>query len=347
MSRAGSANNEPEVIRVGVLGTGAIARIAHLPALNHLPGVQVTAVADVDRNRAEQAARRFSIPRVCSTIEEMVAQEPLDAVIVCTPNYLHAEHAVAALKAGKHVLVEKPIATTLADALAMKNAAREAGRVLMVGFTHRFYAFNRYAHKLVQEGAIGRIVSLRMRFSHEGPYVSWPAESRWFLDRRLAGGGALLDMGIHAVDLASWLVGADIREVAAMTSPVEVDSEVERTAHVLLHFAGGALGAIEVGWSTKDGALGYELYGTEGSMLVDYQTPIKLLAPTVTGPRVRGWIVPSVGRSDPYLEELRHFFDCVRTGESPVVGAHEGIEALRVILAAYDAAESGRTVHVA
>ena len=342
-----AAGNERKVaaVRAGIVGTGAIARRAHLPAARRSGTFQVVAVADVDRARAQAVATEFGVPAAYGSLEEMLkSSREIDAVVICTPNHLHAAQAIASLEAGKHVLVEKPMATSLDDARRMVALAKASRRVLMVGFTHRFYEFNRRARKLVSDGAIGTVLSFRVRFAHQGPYIAWPAESGWFLSRTQAGGGALIDMGIHAVDLVRWLTGSEVVEVSAMLANPDPEGEVDRIAHVVLRLQNGALGSIEVGWSSHDGAMGYELYGSEGTLIVDYRTPIRLLTPKNGYHGLTGWFQPNVPAGDPFVDEHRHFVGCIRGGLSPEPDGIAGKAALEVILAAYEAARAGRTV---
>ncbi|MBE3597502.1 MAG: Gfo/Idh/MocA family oxidoreductase [Limnochordaceae bacterium] len=336
-----------DLVRLGVVGTGAIARRAHLAAVKRSGAAEVAAVADVERQRAEAVAQEFGVPAAYGSLEEMLEARPeIEAVVVCTPNHLHARQALLALEAGKHVLVEKPMALTAEDADAMVAAARSSRRVLMVGFTHRFYAFNQEVHRLVREGAIGRILSFRVRFAHRGPYVAWPAESDWFLRADRAGGGALLDMGIHAVDLVRWLSGSEVGDVSAVLATVEPGGEVDRVAHLALRLQDGAIGTIEVGWSTHEGVMGYELYGTDGSIVVDYRTPVRLFVPGAAWQGLTGWLQPGLQAGDPFAEEHRYFARCVREGLTPEPDGVAGREALKVVLAAYASDRTGKRVAV-
>ena len=332
-------------VRVGIVGAGAIARRAHLPAVRRSGCLDVVAVADTDRARAEAVATEFGVPAAYGSLEEMLEKaQDIDAVVICTPNHLHAAQAIASLEAGKHVLVEKPMATSLEDARRMVALAKASRRVLMVGFTHPFYEFNRRARKLVSDGVIGRVLSFRVRFAHQGPYVAWAAESEWFLSRIHAGGGALIDMGIHAVDLIRWLTGSEVVEVSAMLANPDPEGEVDRIAHLVLRLRNGALGSIEVGWSSHAGAMGHELYGSEGALIVDYRTPIRLLTPRDGYLGLPGWFQPNVPAGDPFADEHRHFVECIQSAVSPEPDGMAGMAALEIILAAYEAARSGRTL---
>ncbi len=237
-----------EKIGIGVIGCGAIAVEAHLPNYAADGRARLVAVADVDRARAEEAAARFGVPHIYEDYRELLARGDIEAVSICTPNDVHAEQAIAAAQAGKHILCEKPMAISLEQAEAMIAAASAAGVQLMVGFTHRFYSFNERAAALIAEGAIGKPYTVRVRFAHRGPYESWSARSDWFFDRRRAGGGAVLDMGIHALDLTRFLLGEEIESIWASIATLAHPIEAEDAAVLCLQLTGGALGYIETGW---------------------------------------------------------------------------------------------------
>ncbi len=328
-----------EKIGIGVIGCGAIAVEAHLPNYAADGRARLVAVADVDRARAEEAAARFGVPHIYEEYRELLARRDIDAVSICTPNDVHAEQAIAAAQAGKHILCEKPMAISLEQAEAMIAAASAAGVQLMVGFTHRFYSFNERAAALIAEGAIGKPYTVRVRFAHRGPYESWSARSDWFFDRRRAGGGAVLDMGIHALDLTRFLLGEEIESIWASIATLAHPIEAEDAAVLCLQLTGGALGYIETGWHSWPGQLGAEIYGSEGTIIVDYRTPLRLFRPE------EGWqeerdFPPGGG----WPAEIRHFLDCLASGEPVRPDGRDGLISLRAALAAYESHRAGRRV---
>jgi len=323
---------------VGVIGCGAIGRTCHLRGYEALPDeVQILAVADVNEVRAKEAAERFDVPAVYTDYHHLLSREDIDAVSIATPNYLHAQQAIDALRAGKHVLCEKPMALDLESAQAMIEAATENDRQLMVGFTHRFHNFIRRAKELLESGTIGRPFMMRIRFAHEGPYTSWTAMSDWFFDPAKAGGGALLDMGIHAIDLFRYLLG-DPLSISAQVATLVKDIAVEDNAIGVMTFPGQCMGYFEVGWTSKEGFLGVEVYGTEGSMIIDYVTPIRLF--TSEG----GWqeITDCLGGGWP--AEVAYFVHCLREGKEVWPTGKDGLAALKIALAAYESSKGGRVI---
>ncbi|NPV08033.1 MAG: Gfo/Idh/MocA family oxidoreductase [Anaerolineae bacterium] len=318
-------------IGIGVIGCGAIAQEAHLPNYASHPQARLVAVADVDPDRAQEVAVRFGVPHVYSDYAELLARDDIQAVSVCTPNYLHAEQTIAAAAAGKHVLCEKPMAVTLEEADEMIAAADKAGVQLMVGFTHRFYPFNQKARDLIAEGAIGKPYTVRVRFAHRGPYTSWSAKSDWFFDPERAGGGAVLDMGIHALDIARFVLGQEIRTVSANLATLNHDIKAEDTAVISLEFADGTLGYIETGWHSHPGPLGLEIYGARGTIIVDYRTPLRLWTEGEDWQEITDF---PLGGGWP--AEVHYFVDALVAGRAVSPDGHDGLTSVRAALAAYD-----------
>lgn len=328
-------------IGIGVIGCGGIAREAHLPnyAANSL--AKLVAVADINEARAKEMAERFQVPHVYTDYREMLQREDIQAVSVCTPNYLHGEQTIAAAKAGKHILCEKPMALSLGEAQMMIEAANKAGVQLMVGFTHRFHFFNQKAKELLADGAIGRPYTIRVRFAHRGPYTSWVAQTDWFFDSKRAGGGAVLDMGIHALDIIRYVLGAEVRTISANLATFAQDIQDEDTALINLEMSNGSLGYIETGWHSWPGALGLEIYGSKGSMIVDYQTPLRLWT------QEKGWEEFKdfpIGGGWP--AEVNYFLDALSKDEKVSPNGEDGLISLRSALAIYESHRTGRRVSI-
>jgi len=318
-------------LRVGVIGCGAIAQEAHLPGYAACEQAKVTAVCDIDEARARETATRFGVPKVYLSHLELLRDPDVDAVSICTPNNLHATQMIDALRAGKAVLGEKPMTTTREDARAVLAAAEATGSLLMVGFTHRFILGNRYMKRLMAAGEIGQINSIRVRMAHRGPYDSWVAKSDWFFRHEMAGGGAVLDMGIHALDILRYL-GGEVAEVMGMTATRVHPIVDEDMAVMVARFDSGALGYVETGWHSRPGFNGIEVYGTEGSMVHDYRV----------GLRVRN----AKGEEQPLNQaeltgpgghnlEIQHFVDCALGGRQPEVGGLDGLKAIDLALRVY------------
>ena len=337
---------EQRRVQVAVIGCGLIAQRSHLPAYVATSEAELAAVVSGHRETAEAVAREFGNPHVFDSWQEAVDAPDIDAIDICTPNALHASIAIAAARAGKHVLVEKPMATSLQDADAMVAAAREAGVVLMVAHNLRFVPIYQAMQKAIAEGAIGRPLSARGVFMHAGPDEFWGATSDWFWEQGQAGGGSLLDMGIHMIDLLRWMIGRPVREVSAMTARVLKPTFADDNAIVLMRFEGDILASVQSSWSARPfpdrqitihGELGHIAMGRSA------EEPLVINLQEGEGSRkVIPAILPASTVGDPFVNFVRS----IRDGVEPFVNGEDGRASLAVALAGYESAESGRVVRL-
>lgn len=331
--------------RAGVIGAGAIAQACHLPGYAKHPRVQLAAYSDPIRARHREIAAQYPTLTGYRDYRDMLESEDLDVVSVCTPNKFHAAATIAALEAGCHVLCEKPMAVTLREADRMIAAARHARRKLMIAFSHRCCTGPRQCYELLRQKAIGKPFMMRVRFAHGGPCPGW-AKGDWFYKKDLAAGGAMLDMGIHAIDLCLWLFGP-VAAVSARATTLIKKIEVDDNALILLEFKSGALGYIEVGWTSKPGFTGFEIYGAEGSLICDYITGLKFCGGKASAGRdsTATWRVldehPSRGGWD---IEIDCWMDVVLGKVRLTMGGQAGRDALAVALAAYRSDRTGRRI---
>ena len=203
-------------LKIGVIGCGAISVRRHLPEYAENENVEIAALYNRTRSKAEEMQKKYG-GVVCGSVEEMVAMD-LDAVSVCTANAMHAHDTILALRAGKHVLCEKPMDVTIEKCTAMVDEARKSGKILMIAQNQRFSAAHKKAHDLIKEGAIGKVLSFETKFGHAGPERWTGTEDTWFFRKNAAGMGALADLGIHKTDLAHYLIGEPITQVYAHTA---------------------------------------------------------------------------------------------------------------------------------
>lgn len=338
---------EAKKLRVGIIGAGSIAEACHLPGYIKNDFVQLAAFADPEPARHKEMYRAFPEMKGYAHFKDMLAAEKLDVVSVCTPNKYHCAATLAALESKCHVLCEKPIATTLKEADQMIEAAKKARRKLMVGFTHRLFRGPQRCHDLLQEKALGKPFMIRVRFAHGGPFPGW-AKSDWFYKKDDAAGGAMLDMGIHAIDLCLWLFGP-ITRVSAKAATLIRKIEVDDNALLLLEFKSGALGYIEVGWTSKPGFSGLEIYGTEGSLICDYAKGLKLCGGKASAGKdsVYNWkIIESRPTDGGWASEIGHWINVVRGEEKLSMTGKDGRDALEVALAAYKSSETGKAISI-
>jgi predicted dehydrogenase len=326
-------------LRIGVLTCGAIVTKGHLPGFDRLGRSVADVVAFQSRRTttAEAARDQWGSGEVVADWRALLEREDVDAVDICAPNALHAELAIAAAEAGKHVLVEKPVATTVADADAMVAAAERAGVVLMAAHNLRFAPPYAAAAAAVTEGRIGEVVGVRVAMGHGGP-ETWTRDATWFRDAELSGGGALIDLGVHVADLLRAVTGDEVAEVSAFLSRASPGA-VEDAASVAVSLRGGGVGTLSASWSVR-GTQDHQLlvHGTDGTLSVERGQAV--VRPASGGDKV------VLDAPSPVPDLLANFVAVCRGEAAPVVGPRDGREALAIIEAAYRSAAERRAVAV-
>lgn len=329
-------------MRVGVLGAGAIAQVAHLPLLARMRGVEVVAVSDRDEAIARTIADRFGIPRVSANAEDVYGDPSIDAVVVCTPTDRHEEHVRGALAAGKHVLCEKPLAPT-AEAVERILATDGARERLMVAMHQRHRPDVRVLRSFASAGDLGHVYFLKAGWLNRAR----PLGRSWRERKATAGGGVFMDLGIQMLDLGLWILGyPGCRRVSAQLYRRE-GQEVEDAATVLLRLDEGHLMSVEATWalpSQKDRQFLHVL-GAQGSGSL---TPLAVWKEMTKGLVNVTPALPQ-GRENPFTVSYRHqlqaFVELVR-GERAPDPVEEQLTLLRITEAVYRSAEQERELEL-
>ena len=333
-------------IRVAVVGAGFIGR-DHLAAYATLPDAEIVGVVDVDLERARAAAEPYRAAAF-GDLPTMAAEARPDAVSICVPTGLHLAAVREATAAGLHILLEKPMAVSVAECDEIAALATGARVTLMLGLTHRFHAELIRARDLIATGRLGTIGLVHDHFSF-GETGPWPA---WYYARELSGGGELMHDAVHLVDRMAWLVGRPIVEVHGRTSSfVRRIEGVEDAGVATLRFGGGAIGSLFVHEAPfplhqddprvpMPGRLELEIHGTAGS--IRYRTWQSLEFDSAD----EHWTVADAPRDEMRLE-LGEFLDAIREGRPPSVGAAEGRRGIAVVQAIYESERLGRPVSLA
>lgn len=344
------------MVRIGVIGCGKISQVRHIPEYEANPNAQLVGLFDVNVERARALAAEHGC-RAYDTLEDLLADPKIDAVSVCTSNATHAESTIAALKAGKHVLCEKPMATTIEDCEAMVAAAREAGRALMIDQNQRFARAHVRAKELIDAGRIGRVLTFRTTFGHGGP-ETWsidPGTASWFFDPKRAAMGAMADLGVHKTDLIQWLIGQ--RVVAATAKVATLDKRdaagkfvgVDDNALAIYQMDGGALGTMTASWTyygPEDNST--VIYGTEGVMRI-YDDPAHSIELDLRGGETEYYDVEAIQTNDNQTASgvIDAFVDCVERGAEPPVSGESVLAAMRAVFACVESSRTGKTTEVA
>lgn len=338
-------------IKVGIVGAGGIAGGKHLPGHLKVEGVSVIAVCDIDEARAKNFAKKHEIQYVFTDYHDLVAMPELDAVSVCTPNNFHAGPTIAALKAGKHVICEKPLAGNAIDGQAMVDAQKESGKVLQIGLQSRFGAASRTLRKLYDDGFFGDIYYARaMAMRRRG----MPGSST-FITKSISGGGPLIDIGVHILDVLLWMIGCpkpieafgsiaqkfgnrdDVINPWGKWDPAKFD--VEDFAMGAIRFEGGLTVTLETSWASHVDKIGTtffmgdqagatyhptRIYTDKGGEMVDYEPEL------LTG-------LPG---------EFESFHKAIREGLPSPVPAEEVLMVAKIFDALYESARIGRSVPI-
>ena len=334
-------------LKLAFTGTGYISKI-HALAVQKIEGVELTAVVNHRPESCQQFADQFSIPRRYATITELLADGGVDAISINTPNYLHAPEAIAALEAGVHVIVEKPMAMNAVEAQAMLNASRESGTLLMVAHCWRFDEEALWLKEQVDSGKLGRII----RTKGYGIHTNW-GPGGWFTQAELAGGGALADMGIHAIDTARFLLG-DPQPVSvyAKIGTYYGDFDVDDTGLIIVNWDNGTTSYIESGWwqphmdgpeaaTQLYGRYGFgELFPTHLSLPNPETETIAAINPGFPHPRAEH--CPQIM----YDNQMAYFIDCIRENRPPIPGGAEGIVNMKIVDAAYESSLTNQVITI-
>jgi predicted dehydrogenase len=340
--------------RVGIIGCGSITRLRHAPEYAADSGVGIAGFFDPVASRAAELAEEFG-GKVYASLEDLLGDGTIDAVSVCGANASHADTSISASRAGKHVLCEKPMAMSLAEARAMIAAANEAGKILMIGHNQRLEAANRLAKSFLDRGEIGRVLSFRTSFSHGGP-ESWSADRNaktWFFNKAASGFGAMGDLGIHKADLIRWLLDDEVTAVMAMTRTLDKTYEdgkpigVDDNAACLLELGRGAVGYLGASWTNYAGCdKATVIWGTEGELRIDENpdVPVTLRRRDGTILRAIPPALPAGVRESSGVIEA--FLASIREGSNPAVSGEDGLRALAIVLACVESSSSGRRIEV-
>ena len=243
-------------IRVGIIGCGKIAQVRHIPEYVANPNVELYGFYDINQTRTEELAKKYG-GKAFASYEELLADETIEAVSVCAANHVHAEITIAALKAGKHVLCEKPMAVTLAECEAMVAAAEESGKYLMIGQNQRLAMAHAKAKELIEQGAIGKVLTFRTIFGHGGP-ETWsidPGSNVWFFDKTKAAMGAMADLGIHKTDMIQYVLGSKIVKTQAVLTTLDKKDAtgsligVDDNAICIYQMEHGVIGTMTASWT--------------------------------------------------------------------------------------------------
>jgi predicted dehydrogenase len=361
---------EGRPLNVAIIGCGAVGQ-REAAAVSAIPDLRLVAISDFGpafRHLALQMGSQYG----CDTVHDwrhLVARDDIDVVVVATPNRFHREMSIEAMKQGKHVLCEKPLATTPEDAAEMVMVAKSTGARLMTNFNHRAHEHMRRAREVLDQGRIGRPLSLRGRIGH-GRFVVGPSpasperfrgKSIWNLDATESGGGTLIDNGVHLLDLARWLMNTEFVEVqGCLTHTLDLceedrdgtirnsrRSECEDNAFGLFRTADGRVASVHASWTQWQGYLHLEILGTHGTLVIDndqIQGQVSSHVFARHGEPIATTIeIPALEKPDPsWRRHLQALVGAIKDERDPTPSGLDGLRAARMVHALYRSAASGQ-----
>ncbi len=351
-------------IRLGIVGAGTIGEIQAIAA--KAAKQTIAGIADVDKSRAHELATQFTDATVTDNPQVLLGDPTIDAIVVCVPNRWHKELAIAAMRAGKDVLLEKPMGMNAAECQEINDTAISTDRILQIGMANRFTAVGQAAKELISSGDLGEIYHAK---AHMYRRRGVPGLGGWFTTKELSGGGPLVDVGVHVVDLACWLMGfpkaqrvsgkvysyfgkrmKDYVYENMWAGPPKLDGvcDVEDSAHALIHFEGGGTLDLNVSWAINmpasdnqgKGRMGF--FGDQGGMTFELSGDHLNVATEQHGRNVDTRVI--LPEMDPFLSQATEFAKCVETRERPCATGQHGQIVQSILDAIYQSSETNQEI---
>lgn len=343
------------MLGIGVIGCGKIAQVRHIPEYAGNAGCKLVGFYNPTKSRAEEMAEKYG-GTAYDTVEELLANPEIDAVSICSANYSHAELTVQALRAGKHVLCEKPMATTLADCEAMIKAEQESGKRLLIDQNQRFALAHQKARELIDSGFIGDVLTFRTTFGHGGP-ETWaikPGKDTWFFDKKRAVMGAMADLGVHKTDAIRYMLGQDVVRTTARLSTLDKkgpDGElisVDDNAICIYEMSGGAVGTMTASWTfygPEDNTTVF--YGTKGIMRI-YDDPDHSIVCTMADGSKQFFDVDAIQTNDNQTASgvIDEFICALEEGRPSILDASGVVGSMKAVFASIESSEKNCPVEV-
>ena len=342
-------------IRVGIIGCGKIAQVRHIPEYVANPNVELYGFYDINQARTEELAKKYG-GKAFASYEELLADETIEAVSVCAANHVHAEITIAALKAGKHVLCEKPMAVTLAECEAMVAAAEESGKYLMIGQNQRLAMAHAKAKELIEQGAIGKVLTFRTIFGHGGP-ETWsidPGSNVWFFDKTKAAMGAMADLGIHKTDMIQYVLGSKIVKTQAVLTTLDKKDAtgsligVDDNAICIYQMENGIIGTMTASWTyyaAEDNTT--VIYGTKGELRLYDDPKYSVQQINADGTRI-DYQIDQIQTNDNQTASgiIDLFVDCLVEKKEPEISGANVLHAMKAVFASIESSAKGCVIEV-
>lgn len=341
-------------VRYGIIGCGAIAQRRHIPECVANPASQLIAIADVVKDRVEEIAAKNKA-KAYTDYKEMLKSKDIDAIVVAGPNALHAQQSIEAMEAGKHVLCEKPMATTREDAKKMIATSEKTGKYLMIGLNQRLIPAHIRAKEILATGKPGKVLAFRTAFKHPGP-EGWAidAAKSWFFKKGPAAMGVSGDLGVHKADLMRWLLGQELSEVCGFMGALhkrdETGNLIDLDDNSFFNFktSGGVMGSMILSWTNYGVEENYTILYCENGVLSLGTDPVYGV---IVNYRNGDKELHKVGEMATNIKQVASgvidlFTKSITDKTPPEINGVEGYRAMDAILTAMDAAKQGKTLKI-
>jgi predicted dehydrogenase len=333
-----------EKARIGIVGLGSIAQTIHLPILSKFADVEIVAVCDSDRAKAQFVADKFKVRRYYNNFEKMlIVEQDLDGIDICTPTLLHKEMAIAALEEKNDVLVEKPLARTSLEAEEIAAAAKKCHQALMVGMNNRFRPDAMILKSFIEDKALGKLF-----YAKAGWFKKLNTESAWLTKKTQSGGGVVVDLGIVMLDLAFWMLGfPEVKEVSA-TNYSHHTKDVEDSSVAFLKMKNGSTLTIESSWSFESTSDFFycDCFGTDGSGSLNPFRIVKRMHDNLVNVAPASIETPQSLYRKSYENELKHWIGSLRGLHSIISTGDEAVQRMKIVDLIYKSAKRGKAVAI-
>lgn len=319
------------MLNIGIIGLGGAAKHLHVREIHKSGKFQICAAADPYASEAD--AKSCDIPTLYTDYRDLLRDPSIDAVLVATPHILHEEHCIAAFEAGKHVIIEKPIARNLQEAKRIMTAAKHAGTVGMIAFCQRFYSQHVYIKEQLERNALGKLLSARI--DHYQNFN--PAPGSWWRTEEIVGGGAVIGSGVHRLDLLRWYLGEAV-SVYAKSVKMPKRLEAEACVHAVIEFESGVIANFSINWASYNYLYseGLSISGEKGLVVTGPANKIGLAE--IDNGKLKDYQAP------PCQSMYAHFAACIENGFQPLTSLEEGYRTLQLVRAIYKSLETGSVV---
>ena len=318
-----------DVVQWGILGVGDVAEYKSGPPLYQIPNSRLMAVMRRTESKARAFAEKHGVPRYYSSVSALLDDPDINAVYIATPPHIHPQNAIQVAEAGKHILLEKPMALSVAACQEIIDACKKHNVQLMIAYYRRFFPMVQKIKSLLEVGAIGR--PIRARALHTGYFKPHPdGERTWVTDLQIGGGGFMMDAGIHRFDLFAHFFGKAI-DVVAYADTVHFDFAVDDSSTVIVRFENGVHATTEFNWNVGLALDEFEICGTAGRIYTRHLGKDKLVLETAEG--IKQFSLPPPKYVHHNL--IQHFVESLLTGRPNQLPGEEGMKASAICLAAY------------